>query len=65
MQDTESEKWLRLRDIAELTGYCRETLRLAVVNGELEASRHGNRGMYRVLEPEAKRFAASLGCQVA
>lgn len=65
MQDTKPIKWLRLRDVADLTGYSRETVRQAVINGDLKASRRGNRGMYHVLEAEAYRFAASLEVQVA
>jgi len=65
MQDATPQKWVRLSVLAAQTGYSSETLRQAVLKGELKASRLGKRGMYRVPEAEASRYVADLEAQAA
>jgi hypothetical protein len=65
MQHATPQRWIRLSVLATRTGYSSETLRQAVIKGQLKASRHGVRGMYRVPETEANRFVAELEARVA
>lgn len=60
MQDSTSEKWLRLREVAQRLGVSQESARALVVNGKLAARRPTGkpRGMYQVAEAEFARYQA-------
>lgn len=67
MQDTASEKWLRLREVAQRFGISQESARMLVVNGKLAARRPTGkaRGMYQVAEVECQRYEADMAAGTA
>jgi excisionase family DNA binding protein len=67
MQDPTSEKWLRLREVAQRFGISQETARMLVVNGQLAARRPTGkrRGMYQVAEAECERYEADMAAGAA
>lgn len=67
MQDSTSEKWLRLREVAMRFGISQESARVLVVTGKLAARRPTGkpRGMYQVAESECRRYLAELEQQAA
>lgn len=67
MQDSTSEKWLRLREVALRFGISQESARLLVVTGKLAARRPTGkpRGMYQVAETECARYEADMAAGTA
>lgn len=67
MQDATSEKWLRLREVADRFDISQESARQLVVNGKLAARRPTGkpRGMYQVAETECERYEADMAAGVA
>lgn len=67
MQDSTSEKWLRLREVAQRLGVSQESARALVVNGKLAARRPTGkpRGMYQVAETECERYEADMAAGTA